>query len=580
MVLVEALRQQGVEYIFGVVGIPVVEVAVYAQQAGIHFIGMRNEQSAAYAAQAIGYLTGRPGACLVVSGPGLLHAIGGLANAAVNCWPMLLLAGASDQDQQGCGAFQEWDQVSSCRPYSKYCARPLSVASFHYHVAQAVKYSMAGRPGPAYLDLPGDLLRQHVPRDTVLPTGRYLPPSAPCASSSAVFRALSVLQGAARPLVVVGKGAAQGRAEVAVRELITRTNLPFLPTPMGKGVVSDNSPQCVASCRSTALAAADTVLLLGARTNWMMHFARPPRFNADVRIIQVDICPEEHNTSVGNAISLVGDIGEVCQQMTAALTTPMTDAEREDAAMAGGRQCVLSADDGPWWRSLRQAMTENAAGIKAAVSAGSSPPLGYYAVFDALVQELPGDCIIASEGANTMDIGRSFLNHSLPRHRLDAGTFGTMGVGLAFGIAAATWLTTTGSKQRVVCVEGDSAFGFSGMEVETMVRYKLPIIVVVVNNNGIYGGLTESVLQELQENSLPSLTTPPTTLSPGARYDRVIEAFGGTGFRCRTLEELRAAVKSCLECTDEPSLINIEIDPFAQRKPQKFDWLTRTESKL
>lgn len=560
-VLVEALKKQGVKYMFGVVGIPVVEIAVYAQQAGIHYIGMRNEQSAAYAAQAIGYLTGTPGACLCVSGPGVLHAVAGLANAKVNAWPMILIGGASEQDQEGKGGFQEWDQVGSCRPYCKYSARPPSISSFHYHVAQAIKTSTAGRPGPVYLDFPGNLLRTSIPRTEIVEEVQYSQAYPPQSSPIAIKEAVSTLLTSEKPLVIIGKGAAQSKAEENVRKLIETTGLPFLPTPMGKGVVSDSHHQCVAACRTTALASADTVLLLGARTNWMLHFASPPRFQKNVKIIQVDICPEEQSTSVHSSGTLLGDINAVCSQLLQEL--------------AGKR---LVKETSQWWKLLSTAKQDNTSGVQAIISSENEPPLGYYSVFDTIAKSLPNDCIIATEGANTMDIGRSFLNHTEPRRRLDAGTFGTMGVGLAFAVAAAVANKNTG--QRIVCIEGDSAFGFSGMEVETMFRYKLPVILIIVNNNGIYGGVTEEMLDDIRSAGETTLTTPPTSLLPTAQYHKFAELFGGTGYHCTTLAEIREAIQKAIECTDKPTLINIAISPFAQRKSQKFDWLTRTESKL
>lgn len=557
-VLAKALAEQGVQYMFGIVGIPVLEVAVAAQQVGIKYIGMRNEQAACYAAQAIGYLTRRPGVCLAVSGPGVLHTLGGLANAQSNCWPVLVIGGSSDEDQEGMGAFQECPQVEACRPFCKYSARPSSIQMIPYHVAKAIKSTTHGRPGAAYLDLPGNLLASSVDESLVQPFPRCPSPPTSLACPQAISEAVTLLAGARRPLVVVGKGAAYAEAEEQVKLLIEKTGLPFLPTPMGKGVLPDDHAQCVAPARSRALLQADVVLLLGARLNWMLHFGRPPRYAPDVKFIQVDLCAEEFHNSVQGSVCLLGDIKEISGQLV--------------EASPG----ILHSSNSSWWSSLREKMQANTA-TNNKLSNDTSVPLNYYAVFNHLHQLLPEDCIIVSEGANTMDIGRTILLNKHPRHRLDAGTFGTMGVGLGYAIAAALWARDNAPGKKIVCVEGDSAFGFSGMELETIYRYKLPIIIIIVNNNGIYGGLTEELFSDIREGTDPTLSTPPSSLLPQAHYERMAAVFGDNGYFCSTIPQLQRAATQALSDDSKPSLINVMINPMAQRKTQDFDWLTRSK---
>lgn len=282
-----AMYLQGVEYVFGIIGIPVIELSMAMQAAGLKYIGMRNEQAACYAAQAIGYLTGKPGVCLVVSGPGLLHVTGGMANAQVNCWPLLVIAGSTNEDHEGIGGFQEYPQVEISRPYCKYAARPANALLIPQHIEKAVRYATYGRPGVSYLDFPGNLLLSKVPEQSV--PRQYVHPSPPLIypDHDALADAVKLIKSAKRPLVIVGKGAAYARAEHPIRKLIQEANLPFLATPMGKGVVPDTSEQCVQSARTLALQKADVILLLGARLNWMLHFGRAPRFAADVKVIQV-----------------------------------------------------------------------------------------------------------------------------------------------------------------------------------------------------------------------------------------------------------------------------------------------------
>ncbi|XP_053679100.1 2-hydroxyacyl-CoA lyase 1 [Anopheles nili] len=560
-VLAKALREQGVEYVFGIVGIPVVELSMAMQAEGLKYVGMRNEQSACYAAQAIGYLTGKPGVCLVVSGPGLLHVTGGMANAQVNCWPLLVIGGSTSQDHEGIGGFQECPQVELSRPYCKYAARPPSVALIPMHVEKAVRLACYGRPGAAYLDFPGNLLTAKITEDAV--PLQYASPQPPKMHPDPVDvkKAAQMLTLAKRPLVIVGKGAAYARSEIQVRQLIHQTNLPFLPTPMGKGVVPDLDPQCVASARTLALQKADVILLLGARLNWILHFGRPPRYSSDAKIIQVDINSEELHNSVLSSIAVQSHLVPFIEQLSETLAKKQYRFQFENE----------------WWKDLRAKCEKNRKVVDA-MSLNTEIPLNYYAVFHHLQELIPKDAIIVSEGANTMDIGRTLLHNKLGRHRLDAGTFGTMGVGPGFAIAAALFCRDKFPGKKVICVEGDSAFGFSGMEIETMVRYQLPIVIVIVNNGGIYAGFDKETYDDMRSAGDLTHVTPASALTYETRYENMMNMFGMNGHFVRSISELKVAVKESLCATDRPHIINIAISPQADRKEQDFKWLT--ESKL
>lgn len=563
-VVVEALRKQGVEHIFGVVGVPVFEVALAAQQAGIKFVGMHNEQAACYAAGAMGYLTRRPGVCLVVSGPGLIHALGGLANAQVNAWPLVLVGGSCDQNVEGLGAFQEFPQVDACRNYTKYTCRPSAVQLIPMHIEKAVRASLYGRPGATYVDLPGNMIMAEVPADTVSEAPCCPDPPRTLADPPNVAQALTLLREAKKPLVIVGKGAAYARAEQSVREFLESTGLPYLPTPMGKGLLPDNHPQCIAPARSKALQEADVILLLGARLNWMLHFGRPPRFSPGVKIIQVEILQEELHSSIPAAVALSGDVGAVAEQISRLAAEHAKNPWRYPA-------------DSPWWQALRNKVAANEKVVQE-LSSSSSLPMNFHTAYKQIAELIPKDAVIVNEGANTMDIGRTMLPNYLPRHRLDAGTFGTMGVGVGFAVAAALWCQTQSPSKRVVCIEGDSAFGFSAMEMETASRYKLPIIVIVMNNSGIYNGFDGETWDSfLQSGVHPCISLPANSLQPGVRYDQMAAMFGAKGFNVATPEELRKAFTEALATTDRPTIINVLIDGMAQRKPQDFEWLTKAK---
>jgi 2-hydroxyacyl-CoA lyase 1 len=365
------------------------------------------------------------------------------------------------------------------------------------------------------------------------------------ADATEVRRAVDALRAAQRPLVIVGKGAAYAHAEAEVRAFVEATQLPFLPSPMGKGVVPDTHPLSVAPARGLALQEADVVVLLGARLNWIMHFGLPPRFATGVKTIQVDIAAEEIGRNVPAEVGLVGDLKAVVGQLNEALRA----------------EPYRFADDAPWRTALAEKVAENTAFV-AKMMHDDGVPMGYYRVLREIQEQAPADAIIQAEGAQTMDISRSVLMHDAPRLRLDAGTFGTMGVGLGQAIAAAV----VHPDRKVICLEGDSAFGFSGMEVETACRYRLPIVFVIVNNNSIGGGI----------DKLPQdpAAAPPSGYTIDAGYEKMIEGFGGKGYLVRTPAELSSALKHALD-DGMPSIINVLIDPHARAKPQKFPWLTR-----
>ena len=505
--IARSLKHHDVEQMFGIVGVPVVPIAFAAMQEGIKYYGMRHEQSASYSAQAVSYLTGRPGACLVVSGPGMTNAISGLANAWSNCWPMILLGGSSDASQAGMGA-------------------------------------LYGRPGPVYLDMPGDIIDGKIDDEGIVQPRRVADAPRPLTDPAAVRAAIETLKSAERPLVIIGKGAAYSRAEEEVLEFIEKTQLPYLAAPMAKGLIPDDHPLSVAAARSLALGSADVIFLVGARLNWIMHFGLPPRFDENVRVIQLDIAPEEIGTNVPTEVALVGDAKAIVGQINAELEEHPWQFSEENV----------------WRTTIQKKIDENVAKTEPLL-VDDSVPMTYYRVLNEINQMLPKDAMIINEGANTMDIGRQVLPNYLPRHRLDAGSFGTMGVGLPYAIAAAV----VHPDKRVVAIEGDSAFGFSGMEVEVACRYRLPITFVVLNNGGIGGGMTDD---------LPAGSPlPPMALGADYHYERVIEAFGGKGFYVERPEELKPALQAAMD-SDMPSIVNVVIHPRAGRKPQEFSWLT------
>ena len=538
------LKQQGIDELFGVVGVPVSGIASAALGEGMRYIGMRHEQAAGYAAQTISYLKGRIGACIVVSGPGMTNAITAFGNAWANCWPMLLIGGSSNQLLNHRGDFQAAPQVALAQPFAKWVGQAERIDYIPRYIATAVRAAISGRPGPVYLDLPGDIIAAKIDEDQIVYPPRVEAPPAPTVDASLVQQALAAFGSASQPLAIIGKGAAWAQAEEQVRRFIEETQMPFLASPMGKGVVPDDHPLSVAAARSYALQNADLIFLIGARLNWIMHFGLPPRFREGVRVVQLDIAPEEIGTNVPTEVPLVGDAKAVMAQLVAQL---------EESPWQVSAQS-------PWRQGLAKEIDEKKAATVPMLES-DAVPMNYYRPLKEIQDALPRDAIIVSEGASTMDISRQVLENYEPRSRVDAASWGTMGMGPGSAIAA----QVANPGKRVIALEGDAAFGFDGLEVEVAVRHKLPITWIVFNNNGIGGGPSE-----LPDDQPP----PPGAFVPNARYDRVMEAFGGKGYHVETPEELRAALQESFASGDT-TLINVMIDPVARRRPQQFGWLSR-----
>ena len=532
--LVDALKLNGVETIFGVVGIPVTDMARYAQKAGIRYIGFRHEQSAGHAAAISGYLTRKPGICLTVSAPGFLNGLTALAEATVNGFPMIQISGSSDRNiidlQQG--DYEGLDQMNIAKPFVKASYRINRPQDIAVGVARAIRTALSGRPGGVYLDITTAMLSttmdiQEARASLFVPVDSC-PVQIPC--STTVKRALKLLSNAAKPLVIIGKGAAYSQVEDRLKEFIEKTGIPFLPMSMAKGLLPDDHPQCAASARSLVLGQADVVMLVGARLNWLLNHGKGKKWNPNAKLIQLDACAEEMDSNRPIDAPVVGSIH-------ASL----------DAILSKMEPFNIRCGEA-WMNSINAVKKANAEKMKKKLNAETAP-MNYFNSLKVVsdVLEAYKDIYIVNEGANALDNTRNIVNMYHPRLRLDTGTWGVMGVGMGYSIGAAV----TGGRQ-VLAIEGDSAFGFSGMEIETICRYKLPVTILVLNNGGIYRGDEKGQGQ----NGDPA----PTMLMPEARYDRLIEAFGGMAFHVTKPIELEEALCAAL-ASRRPALINCVIDP-------------------
>ncbi len=534
--IIDALKLNDIKTIYGVPGIPITDFGRMAQAEGIRVLSFRHEQNAGYAAAIAGFLTKKPGVCLTVSAPGFLNGLTALAHATTNCFPMILISGSSEREivdlQQG--DYEEMDQLAIARTMCKAAFRVLHAADIGIGVARAYRAAVSGRPGGVYLDLPAKLFGQVMDatkgKKSLVKVIDPAPAQIPAPAS--IKRALDVLKAAKKPLIILGKGAAYAQADEAIKTLVEKSGIPFLPMSMAKGLLPDTHPQCAGAARSTVLKDSDVVMMIGARLNWLLSHGKGKTWgDAPKKFVQIDIEPREMDSNVEIAAPVVGDIGSCVAALVDAMGNSWTKAPSD------------------WMGAVTAKRDENVAKMAPRLM-NNNNPMDYHGalgVLRTIVKERP-DAILVNEGANTLDLTRGVIDMYKPRKRLDVGTWGVMGIGMGQAIAAAV---ETG--KPVLCIEGDSAFGFSGMEVETICRYNLPVCIVIFNNDGIYRGTDTN-----KAGNDPATTV----FVKGARYDKMMEAFGGTGVHATTPDELKRAVNTAMD-SGKPTLINAAIDPAA-----------------
>lgn len=533
--VIDALKLNGIENIYHVPGIPVTDLGRMMQAEGMRVVSFRHESNAGNAAAIAGYLTRKPGVCLTVSAPGFLNGLVALSHATTNCWPMILISGSSEREivdlQQG--DYEEMDQLAIAKPLCKAAYRILHAQDIGIGVARAVRAALSGRPGGVYLDVPASLLGQVM--DAAEGEASLVkvidPAPAQFPAPAAIDRAMDVLKSAEKPLIILGKGAAYAQCDDLVRQFVETSGIPYIAMSMAKGLLPDTHEQYAGAARSLVLKESDCVMLVGARLNWLLSHGKGKQWGtAKKKFVHIDIDPKEMDSNQPIDAPLVGDI-ESCLAMMV---------ERMD----GWRKPA-----GTWTGAIREKVETNV-GKMAPRLQNNNVPMDFHGALGRLKRIFADnpDAILVNEGANTLDFARSVIDMEKPRKRLDVGTWGVMGIGMGTAIAAAV---ETG--QSVVAVEGDSAFGFSGMEVETICRYQLPVCVVIFNNSGIYRGTDTD----------PTGRDPGTTVFvPEAKYDQMMQAFGGEGVIARSPDDLERAVRDAI-ASGKPTLVNAIIDPLA-----------------
>ncbi len=532
-ILARALKQAGIQNVYGLVGIPITEAAYLIQNQGIRFVGFRHEQQAGMAAATEGYLTKKPGVLMTVSSLGFMNGLTATANATVNCYPMIQISGASDPTMvdMNMGTYEQLDQFNMAKPVVKAAFRCSHARDIPAAVSRAYRAAVSGRPGGVYIDMTTPALGEIMDaaeadklfHDAVDPYSPVAP------NPEAVTRAVEMLTAAKRPAILLGKGAAYARVDDRIKTLIEKYEIPYFPMSMAKGLMPDAGPLSALSCRSTIMQQADVVMMIGARLNWLLSFGKG-KWSQETKFIQLDVEPQEIDVNRPIAAPVVGDMALSLDAILAALE---------------GRKM---STDPQWIPSLQAEAKAKGAKFAARIDdAKSLMPMHHWTALGVIkpILEANPDVILVNEGANTLDDTRDAVNMSLPRHRIDCATWAIMGMGMGSAIGAAV---ATG--KSVVAVEGDSAFGFSGMDFSTACRFNLPVTVVILNNGGIYNG----VGQPMDKTTDPA----PTTLDINARYDKLGEAFGARSYYVQTPEELQKALTESI-ASKKPCLIDVQL---------------------
>src|SRR5437762_6288200 len=557
--VIDALKLNGLDTIYALPGIPITDLTRRAQADGMRVLSFRHEQNAGYAASIAGFLTQKPGICLTVSAPGFRNGLNARAHATTNCFPMSLVSGSSEREivdlQQG--DYEELDQLAIAKSLAKAAYRVLHAEDIGVGIARAIRAAVSGRPGGVYLDLPAKLFPQTLNAEAgknslikvVDPAPRQIP------SQDAVQRALELLKNAKRPLIILGKGAAYAQADADIRALIEKTGIPYLPMSMAKGLLPDTHEQSASAARSFVLPEADVVMVIGARLNWLLSQGKGKTWGGkrskdwgSQRFIQIDISPQEADSNVRIEAPLVGDIGSCVSALVAGVGSNWAKPPAE------------------WLNAISERKTKNVAKMAETLAKNPSP-MNFHSALNVVrdIVKANPELMLVNEGANALDFTRSIVDMYKPRKRVDVGTWGVMGIGMGFSVAAAV---VTG--QPVIAIEGDSAFGFSGMEVETICRYNLPVCVAILNNNGVYRGD--------EVNPTGSSDPSPLVFVKDARYEKLMEAFGGVGVRATTPAELRKALEEGVR-SRKPMLINAVIDEGAGTESGRITSLNPTARK-
>ncbi|GAA4321398.1 hypothetical protein GCM10023144_00610 [Pigmentiphaga soli] len=531
------LERLGVDAFFFVMGAPMLGAEKASIERGLRGIDVRHEQAAAMMAHAYSRLRNRPGVCMACSGPGALNFGTGLANALVDGAPVLALGGSGPIGEYLTGGFQEFDQVAAMKPLTKWSERVYETERIPELIVRAYRQAMTGKPGPVYLDLPGDVLFRPVDESAVR-WPRHMEgfePPRPHGDPALVRQAIERLAQARRPVVISGSGILWSGASAQLERWVGQTGIPLYTTPQGRGVVPEDAGSTFPNARSTALREADFVLVAGTRLNYVFGHGRAPRFNAEATMVRIDIDPSEIGADGRSDIGIAGDAGAVLAQLS--------------QAAEGTIDAGAFAD----WRAYLQGIEDKKRPQQEEAMATAQVPIHPLRLCKEIRDFMDRDAVLVVDGQEILNYGRQSIPTHVAGHRLNSGPFGIMGVGLPFGIGAKAALPD----KQVIVLHGDGSFGMNGLELDTAVRHGIPVLVVISLNGG--------------------WTADPKGEKPGrylgyTRYDEMARALGCHAEYVEQPGDIRPALERAARAVAEgrPALVNVVTDFAARATTVKF----------
>jgi len=535
-ILARALRAQGMDTLFFLMGGPMLETESELVRLGTKMIDTHHEQAAAMMAHAWTRLTRKPGVCMASSGPGTINMLTGVANALIDASPLIAIGGSSPRVSLGMEAFQEIDQVSMFRPATKWAERIYDARRIPEIVETAFRHATTGRPGPVYLDLPGDVLGEAVDESKVSYPGPARPTPRSLGDPAAVKEAIALLAKAERPLILGGSGVWWSDAAAAFQAFIEATGIPFYTTPLSRGTVPEDHPLAFLNARAKAFAQADVILSVGTRFNYIVQFGRPPRFAESLKVIQVDVNPAElgHNRPVD--VPIAGDARAVLEQL-AAEAKGMIDPKRFTTWAS-----VLRGIDDDKQLEVNKAMSND------------QTPIHPLRLCKEVKDFMRRDAILVVDGQEILNFGRQSIPTFVPGHRLNSGVFGCMGVGLPFAIGA----KVAKPEAQVVVLHGDGSYGINANEIDTAVRHNVPVLAVISNN----GGWTADPQQDKPGRNLGYI-----------RYDKIAQAVGAHGEFVDKPDDIRPALERAWK-SGKPAVVNVITDYKARATTVRFSAYT------
>ena len=537
-IVAKAMQHEGVKDFFFIMGGPMLAVESAALKLGMRGVDVRHEQAAAMAGFAYARLLNKPAFCMAASGPATTNLVTGIAHAWADCTPVIALGGAAPVSTWHNGAFQDTDQLALFKPITKWADRVHHARRIPELIHLAIAQAMTGRTGPCYLDLPGDVLYQEVDESKIEYPDPfdYAKRARPAANAADIKEIVELLSKAKQPVLVTGSGVQWSQAEREMLAFVDAAGIPFYTTPQGRGVIPEDHKYSYLTSRAAAFKDADLIIVVGTRVNYVIGNAAPPRWNAAAKLVRIDVDPTEiASTPRKLDVGVVADARIAFGQLTDAIKGKVTPANYET-----------------WRERLRSRNVQKLAEAEQAMSNDQSPihPLR---LMKEIRDFIDRDAVLCVDGQETLNYARQAIPQYKARHRINSGAYGTMGVGMPFGIGAKVALPDT----QVVVLHGDGSWGMNAMEFDTACRHKLPILTIISQNGGWTGD--------------PEQNKPGRDLGY-PRYEKFAECFGGHGEYVEKAEDIRPALERAKKAVaaGQPALVCFVTDWKARATTTAF----------